>query len=132
MMVEAGANEVSEEKMLEAILFAHEEIKNRRLYRRYRRGSRQGKTEYKLYLPSDEMTADVEAFVGDGMHEAVHTPDKVERLENIAKVKDSVQAQFMEKYPDGRNDLDAVLTKLQKKEVRSLILDDRIRPTTVR
>ena len=129
MMVEAGANEVSEEKMLEAILFAHEEIKKIVAFiEGIVAEVGKEKTEYKLYLPSDEMTADVEAFVGDGMHEAVHTPDKVERLENIAKVKDSVQAQFAEKYPDGRNDLDAVLTKLQKKEVRSLILDDRIRP----
>ena len=129
MMVEAGANEVSEEKMLEAILFAHEEIKKIVAFiEGIVAEVGKEKTEYKLYLPSDEMTADVEAFVGDGMHEAVHTPDKVERLEHIAKVKDSVQAQFAEKYPDGRNDLDAVLTKLQKKEVRSLILDDRIRP----
>ena len=62
------------------------------------------------------------------MHEAVHTEDKTERLENIDAVKTEVVEHFGELYPEQLNDIDTILTALQKKEVRSLILVDRIRP----
>ena len=129
MMVEAGANEVSEETMLEAILFAHEEIKK---IVAFQEGIVAAvgveKKDYTLYLPTDELTAEVEAFVGRKMHEAVHTEDKTERLENIDAVKTEVVEHFGELYPEQLNDIDTILTALQKKEVRSLILVDRIRP----
>ncbi|MGI6110529.1 MAG: polyribonucleotide nucleotidyltransferase, partial [Eubacteriaceae bacterium] len=129
MMVEAGANEVSEDKMLEAILFAHEEIKKIVAFiEGIVAEVGKEKTEFKLYLPTEDMKSEIESFVGDSMHEAVHTADKTERLENIAKVKENVMTEFGEKYADSKNDIDAVLTALQKKEVRSLILNDRIRP----
>ena len=66
--------------------------------------------------------------MGGKMHEAVHTEDKTERLENIDAVKTEVVEHFGELYPEQLNDIDTILTALQKKEVRSLILVDRIRP----
>ena len=129
MMVEAGANEVSEETMLEAILFAHEEIKKIVAFQEEIVAAvGVEKKDYTLYLPTDELTAEVEAFVGRKMHEAVHTEDKTERLENIDAVKTEVVEHFGELYPEQLNDIDTILTALQKKEVRSLILVDRIRP----
>ncbi|WP_133965906.1 polyribonucleotide nucleotidyltransferase [Eubacterium limosum] len=129
MMVEAGANEVSEETMLEAILFAHEEIKKIVAFQEEIVAAvGVEKKDYTLYLPTDELTAEVEAFVGRKMHEAVHTEDKTERLENIDAVKTEVVEHFGELYPEQLNDIDTILTTLQKKEVRSLILVDRIRP----
>ena len=129
MMVEAGANEVSEETMLEAILFAHEEIKKIVAFQEEIVAAvGVEKKDYTLYLPTDELTAEVEAFVGGKMHEAVHTEDKTERLENIDAVKTEVVERFGELYPEQLNDIDTILTALQKKEVRSLILVDRIRP----
>lgn len=129
MMVEAGANEVSEETMLEAILFAHEEIKKIVAFQEEIVAAvGVEKKEYTLYLPTDELTAEVEAFVGSKMHEAVHTADKTERLENIDAVKTEVVEHFGGLYPEQLNDIDTILTALQKKEVRSLILVDRVRP----
>jgi polyribonucleotide nucleotidyltransferase len=129
MMVETGANEVSEETMLEAILFAHEEIKKIVAFQEEIVAAvGVEKKDYTLYLPTDELTAEVEAFVGRKMHEAVHTEDKTERLENIDAVKTEVVEHFGELYPEQLNDIDTILTALQKKEVRSLILVDRIRP----
>lgn len=129
MMVEAGANEVSEETMLEAILFAHEEIKKIVAFQEEIVAAvGVEKKEYTLYLPTDELTAEVEAFVGNKMHEAVHTEDKTERLENIDAVKTEVVEHFGGLYPEQLNDIDTILTALQKKEVRSLILVDRVRP----
>ncbi|MDO4288119.1 MAG: polyribonucleotide nucleotidyltransferase [Eubacterium sp.] len=129
MMVEAGAKEVSEETMLEAILFAHEEIKKLVAFQE-EIVAEVGvpKAEYTLYLPTEELTAEVEAFVGNKMREAVHTEDKTERLENIDKVKQEVVEHFEEIYPEQLGDIDTVLTAIQKKEIRSLILVDRIRP----
>jgi len=129
MMVEAGANEISEDVMLEAILFAHEEIKKIVAFEEeIIKEVGKPKKEYKLYLPTEELTEDVKSFLGDKMHEAVHTEDKVERLENIDAVKESVLDHFSEKYPDKKNDIMTVLMGIQKKEIRSLILDDHIRP----
>lgn len=129
MMVEAGANEVSEETMLEAILFAHDAIKEIVTFiEGIQAEVGKDKKEFKLYLPTDDFKAEVEAYVGDRMREAVHTPDKTERLANIDALKQEVKNVFLEKYPELKNDLDTIMTGLQKKEVRSLILKDRIRP----
>lgn len=129
MMVEAGANEVSEETMLEAILFAHDEIKK---IVAFIEGivAEVGvpKAEYKLYLPTEELTAEIEAYVGSRMHDAVQTADKDERLAAMNGLIDEAMAHFTELYPDAGADIDTVLNGMKKKEVRSLILNDRIRP----
>ncbi|MGL4283301.1 polyribonucleotide nucleotidyltransferase [Eubacterium aggregans] len=129
MMVEAGANEVSEETMLEAILFAHDEIKK---IVAFIEGivAEVGapKAEYKLYLPTEELTAEIEAYLGSRMHDAVQTADKDERLAAMNGLIDKAMAHFTELYPDAGADIDAVLNGIKKKEVRSLILNDRIRP----
>lgn len=129
MMVEAGANEVSEAIMLEAILFAHEEIKKIVAFQEEIIAAvGVEKKAFTLYLPTEELTAEVEAFIGNKMHEAVHTEDKIERLENIDVVKGEVIEHFSDVYPEQMGDIDTILTTLQKKEVRNLILVDRIRP----
>ncbi|MEG1432809.1 MULTISPECIES: polyribonucleotide nucleotidyltransferase [Eubacterium] len=129
MMVEAGANEVSEETMLEAILFAHDEIKK---IVAFIEGivAEVGvpKAEYKLYLPTEELTAEIEAYVGSRMHDAVQTADKDERLSAMNGLIDEAMAHFTELYPDAGADIDTVLNGMKKKEVRGLILNDRIRP----
>lgn len=131
MMVEAGANEVSEETMLQAILLAHEEIKKIVAFiEEIQKEVGKEKKDYTLYLPSDELTEEVEEFVGDKMKTAVHTgcEDKQERLDRIQAVKDETKEHFKDIHPDDMADIDTILNSLQKKEVRSLILDDRIRP----
>ncbi|MEG0074371.1 MAG: polyribonucleotide nucleotidyltransferase [Eubacterium sp.] len=129
MMVEAGANEVSEAIMLDAILFAHEAIKEIIAFQEEIIAAiGVEKKEYTLYLPTEALTAEVEAFIGDKMKIAVHTADKTERLENIDQVKNEVIEHFEAIYPDELNNIDVILTGLQKKEIRNLILVDRIRP----
>lgn len=129
MMVEASANEVSEAIMLEAILFAHEEIKKIVAFQEEIIAAvGVEKKAFTLYLPTEELTAEVEAFIGNKMHEAVHTEDKIERLENIDVVKGEVIEHFSDVYPEQMGDIDTILTTLEKKEVRNLILVDRIRP----
>lgn len=129
MMVEAGANEVSEELMLEAILLAHEEIKKIVAFQEEIVAAvGKEKQEYTLFTPAEEIKADVVAFLGDQLTTAVKTADKLERLDNIEATKNLVRAHFAETYPNQGNDIDEILNSLVKKEIRRMILEDRIRP----
>ncbi|KAF5081154.1 MULTISPECIES: polyribonucleotide nucleotidyltransferase [Acetobacterium] len=129
MMVEAGANEVSEELMLEAILLAHEEIKKIVAFQEEIVAAvGKEKQEYTLFTPAEEIKAEVVAFLGDQLTTAVKTADKLERLDNIEATKNLVRAHFAETYPNQGNDIDEILNSLVKKEIRRMILEDRIRP----
>jgi len=129
MMVEAGGNEISEAVMLEGILLAHEEIKKIVAFQEEIIAAvGKEKKEYVLFVPSAEMKAEVVNFLGDKLANAVKTPDKMERLENIEVIKDLVKNHFSEIYPKQGNDIDEVINFLLKKEIRRLILEDRIRP----
>ncbi|TYC87137.1 polyribonucleotide nucleotidyltransferase [Acetobacterium wieringae] len=129
MMVEAGANEVSEELMLEAILLAHEEIKKIVAFQEeIVTAVGKEKQEYTLFTPAEEIKAEVVAFLGDQLTTAVKTADKLERLDNIEATKNLVRAHFAETYPNQGNDIDEILNSLVKKEIRRMILEDRIRP----
>ncbi|UYO64592.1 polyribonucleotide nucleotidyltransferase [Acetobacterium wieringae] len=129
MMVEAGANEVSEELMLEAILLAHEEIKKIVAFQEEIVAAvGKEKLEYTLFTPAEEIKAEVVAFLGDQLTTAVKTADKLERLDNIEATKNLVRAHFAETYPNQGNDIDEILNSLVKKEIRRMILEDRIRP----
>ncbi|MBK5243770.1 MAG: polyribonucleotide nucleotidyltransferase [Eubacteriaceae bacterium] len=129
MMVEAGGNEISEAVMLEGILLAHEEIKKICAFQEEIIAAvGKEKKEYILFTASDEIKAEVGTFLGDQLADAVKTADKTERLENIDAVKDLVKKHFSEIYPNQGNDIDEVLNALLKKEIRRMILEDRIRP----
>ncbi|MDD2215884.1 MAG: polyribonucleotide nucleotidyltransferase [Eubacteriales bacterium] len=129
MMVEAGANEVSEEDILEAILFAHEEIK--RLIEFIEQIiSEVGKTkkELDLYQIPDEIKEAVFEFASSKMRNAIQTFDKQERLENMDAVEKETREHFQEIFPDKEKDIDSILYDIKKEQVRSMILDEGIRP----
>jgi polyribonucleotide nucleotidyltransferase len=129
MMVEAGANEVSEAVMLEAILLAHKEIqKIVEFIEEIVKVVGKEKVEYKLSVPSEEIKTAVTKFTGDQLKLAVKTPDKIERFEKIDGVKALVKKHFEDIYPNDGNKIDEVLGSLVKQEIRTMILVDRIRP----
>ena len=129
MMVEAGANEVSEALMLEAILLAHEEIKKIVAFQEEIIAVvGKEKQVYTLFTPAEEIKAEIIAFLGDQLTTAVKTADKLERLDNIEAIKNLVREHFSETYPNQGNEIDEVLNSLVKKEIRRMILEDRIRP----
>jgi polyribonucleotide nucleotidyltransferase len=129
MMVEAGANEIKEDVMLEAIMFAHEEIKSLiEFIDEIIKEVGKPKTEVTLYKVSDEIDQAVRDYATDKMRAAIQTYDKMERLENMDKVEVEVKAYFAEIFPDNKKDIAAVLYSITKEQVRSLILDDGIRP----
>lgn len=129
MMVEAGANEISEEVMLKAILFAHEEIKKVVSFVEDI-ASKVGKEkdEYLVFAAPEEIEEAVVAYAKDKMKTAILTKDKLERMENMDKVKQETLAYFAEIYPENMKHVDEVIYKITKKGVRELILVDRVRP----
>lgn len=129
MMVEAGANEVPEEVILDAIMFAHEEIKEIVAFiEAVVAEVGKPKMEVELYKVPEEIEADVREFAESKMREAVHTVEKMERLENMDAVEVATQEALAEKYPECEKDIASVLYDITKEQVRSLIIDDQIRP----
>lgn len=129
MMVEAGANEVPEDVILDAIMYAHEEIKEIVSFiEEVVAEVGKEKMEVELYKVADEIEADVRAFAQEKMREAARTPEKMERLANMDRVEIETQEYFAEKYPEAEKDIASVLYSITKEQVRSLILDEGIRP----
>lgn len=129
MMVEAGADEVSEEVMLDAIFFGHEEIK--KLVEFIDEiVAEVGKPKKELVLKQipEDIDAAVRAYATSKMQEAIHTFDKLERLDNMDAVEVETKEHFAEIYPDNEKDIAAVLYNITKESVRNMILDEGIRP----
>ncbi len=129
MMVEAGSNEVSEDVMLGAILFAHEQIKKIVAFvETIQESVGKEKTEYTVFAVPEEIEQAVTEFAKEKMKVAILTKDKTERMENMDKVKLETLEHFAEIYPEEMKEVDEVIYKLTKNGVRELILVDRIRP----
>ncbi|AKT46849.1 hypothetical protein ADJ67_03625 [Eubacterium sulci ATCC 35585] len=129
MMVEAGADEVSEEVMLDAIFFGHEEIK--KLVEFIDEiVAEVGKPKKELVIKQipEDIDAAVRAYATGRMQEAIHTFDKLERLDNMDAVEVETKEHFAEIYPDNEKDIAAVLYNITKESVRNMILDEGIRP----
>ncbi|MFV0516576.1 MAG: polyribonucleotide nucleotidyltransferase [Aminipila sp.] len=129
MMVEAGAKEVPEETMLDAIMFAHEEIKKLvEFIEEIISEVGKAKQNIELYKVSEEIDQAVRAFAVDKMKEAIKTVDKLERLDNMDAVEVETKEHFAEIYPENGKDIASVLYNITKETVRSMILDEGIRP----
>jgi len=129
MMVEAGANEVSEADVLEGILFAHEEIKK---IVAFIEGIvievGKPKREVSVYKAPEALEAEVREYAVAKMRAAVQTVEKQERLDNMDAVEVETKEYFAEKYPESGKDIGNVLYAITKEQVRGLILDEGIRP----
>lgn len=129
MMVEAGANEVSEEIMLDAILFGHEEIKKIvEFIEEIIAEVGKPKQEIELYKVPEEIEAAVRAYAVDKMKTAIQTKDKQERLDNMDAVEVETKEHFADIYPENEKDIASVLYNITKESVRAMILDEGIRP----
>ena len=129
MMVEAGADEVTEEEMLNAILFAHEEIK-RICDFILNIKNEIGKPErpYNVYHVPEELDAKIRENFYDKMVWAMDTFDRTEREEREAAVKEEAVEFFAEEYPDSKVDVGNSLYQIMKEIVRGKILNDGVRP----
>ncbi|MCJ1656487.1 polyribonucleotide nucleotidyltransferase [Staphylococcus sp. NRL 16/872] len=133
-MVEAGASEITEKEMLEAIFFGHEEIK--RLVAFQEEVVEHIQPVKKEFVPverDEELVNKVKALTEEkGLKETVLTFDKQQRDENLDALKAEIATEFVDEA-DPENELlidevYAILNDLVKEEVRRLIADEKIRP----
>ncbi|UOQ85623.1 polyribonucleotide nucleotidyltransferase [Gracilibacillus salinarum] len=132
-MVEAGANEVPEEIMLEAIMFGHEEIKRLIAFQEEIIAALQvEKMEIKLFDLDAAIVEEVEAKAKQRLVEAIQVQEKHAREEAIDAVKTDIKAEYEEQEDNGAEDklkqVSAVLDKIVKEEVRRLITKEKVRP----
>jgi len=129
MMVEAGAKEISEEVMLDAIMFAHDEIKKIiEFIEEVVSEVGKPKKQIDLYEVPGDIDEAVRAYATDKMRIAIQTPDKMERLANMEAVEKEAKEHFSEIYADKPKDVGSVLYDIKKEQVRSMILHEGIRP----
>ncbi|MBC6002446.1 MAG: polyribonucleotide nucleotidyltransferase [Paeniclostridium sp.] len=129
MMVEAGAEEIPDELMLEAILFAHEEIKKVvEFVETIAAEVGKEKIEVTLYKIDEEVEKAVREFATDKMKEAVKTVEKLERMEKMDAVKEETFAHFEDIVEEFGQDIEETLHSIIKEEVRKLIVHENIRP----
>jgi polyribonucleotide nucleotidyltransferase len=129
MMVEAGAKEVPEEEMLEAILFGHEEIKGIcRFLKEIVREVGKEKQDYVVFKAGEDVDAAVREYATQKMVDAIYTFDKLERIANMDAVASDTKEHFAEDFEDRLAEVDEVLYNIKKEEVRRRILDEGVRP----
>ena len=130
MMVEAGANEVPESLMLEAILKAHEEIKKIvEFIEQIQAEVGKEKMEFEETKPNAEIEAKVREIATEGMKEAVKVVEKLERQEAMDAVKEQTINSFDEEtIEEFGNDIIATLDAIIKEEVRKAIVHEGRRP----
>ncbi len=130
-MVEAGADEVPEETMLEAIMFGHEEIKRLIAFQESIVAEiGKEKIEVVLFELDPVLEAEVRDLCEADMIQAIQVQEKHAREEAIKKVKDRILAHYEEKEAeeDTLKQVKQILDKLVKGEVRRLITEEKVRP----
>ncbi len=129
MMVEAGAKEVSEEVMLKAILFAHEEIKKIVAFiEGIQAEIGKPKREFPLYLPGEDVKSAVREFAMDKVRWMFETFDRAERNAREEQVKQEVEEHFAEQFEGRMAEVGDALYGLQKEVMRRHIIDEGVRP----
>lgn len=130
MMVEAGAKEVSEELMRDAILYAHKYIKEIvEFIDNIAKEVGKPKREVTLFHIGEDLEADVRGYVTENLTKAMAPlADKVALNERISAVLDDCRAHFAEKYEDREQEVDELLYKMQKEIVRKNIIETGVRP----
>lgn len=125
MMVEGSANEIPEAQILEAIFFAHEEIKRICDFQRpIIEELAVAKFEVIAGGIEPEIDAEVREYATPILDQAVRNPDKKSRETSMDEAKDSIMAHFIEIYPDKAKELDGLMDKILKDVVRSMLIDD--------
>lgn len=129
LMVEAGAKEISEAVMLEAILFGHEAIKELVAFQvEIAAQIGKAKRELVVYAPPEAILNEITEFALEKVQNVLHIHEKLEREEALEALRAEVNQLFIEKYPDNKKDISYVFQKLVKKTVRKMITVDKIRP----
>ena len=129
LMVEAGANELTEEEMIGAILFGHEEIKKIVAFiETIQAEIGKEKIVPNIYHADAAIEEQVREYANDMMDKALEEFNRQAREKLEEALEQDVFAHFAEIFPDGKKDIAEVLYNMKKEKVRAKILDKGIRP----
>ena len=129
MMVEAGAEEITEDVMLDAILFAHEEIKKICDFINEIKGQvGKEKSDFVRFICDESIENEIKEYAYPIINQAIIEEDKLKRQENIDNFKEKAKEIFLEKYPENEADIDDALDSIIREKVRENILVRGIRP----
>ena len=129
MMVEAGAKEIPEQAMLEAILYGHDEIKKIvNVIESFVEEAGKPKMEVVLHKVNEQVEQAVRAYATEKIRQAIYTADKHQREAAIDAVSDETKAHFAETFAEAMSDVSEVLHDIVKEIVRHAILFDNMRP----
>ena len=129
LMVEAGANQLSEEVILEAIIYGHEIIKEIIKFQdEIVAQIGKPKRELKMYQVPADINDAVRAYATEKMLQAVDNSDKLAREAQISAIKQEVTVHFGELYPNNPKEISYTFQKILKETVRKMITVDKIRP----
>ena len=134
-MVEAGAQELSEKDMLEALMFGHEQIKNLCAFQQKIIDEiGEEKVELSLAQIDEEVEKDVRDYATKDMLAAIQIKDKLASYKAIDEVKERTLENFAEVYAEDEDletklkDVKKVVDTIEGEEVRRLITEKKIRP----
>lgn len=133
-MIEAGADEIPNDTMLEAIKMAHEEIKKIcNFISDIKAEIGKPKFEYKSFATDPEVYNEIVANFKDRMYQDVQATDKTVRDANMEKITEDITAYFVEKYgeevaEEKKTDIADSVHDLEKASVREMILEEHKRP----
>ncbi len=129
MMVEAGAKEISDDEMVGAILFGHEEIKKQCAFQEeIVKAIGKPKKEMALYHVPEEIDKAVRDYAGAMLDDALENYDRHDRQVAEDKVTEDTLNHFADIYPDMEREIKDALYYLTKEKVRAKITKDGIRP----
>ena len=129
MMVEAGADILSEEEVLNAILFAHEEIKSIcNFIETIREEIGKEKSEVIIKQRDEDLFNAIIEFGKEQIISALRTPNKMEREENLDNITKEIFEKFLPDYEDKKGEINSAIESVIVDEVRRLIIEDGIRP----
>lgn len=129
MMVEAGADILSEEEVLNAILFAHEEIKSIcNFIETIREEIGKEKSEVIIKQRDEDLFNAIIEFGKEQIISALRTPNKMEREENLDNITKEIFEKFLPDYEDKKGEINSAIESVIVDEVRKLIIEDGIRP----
>ncbi len=128
MMVEAGADEISKEEVLESIQKGHDTIKEIvALQEQMAADVGVEKMAVEQVEPPQDMVDDIEPTVREGVSRALKISDKQEREEKLAAVKQEVNDNFTEKYPDDEAEINKIFENTLKDTLRKMIINEGLR-----
>lgn len=130
LMIEAGADEVTNDEMVGAIMFGHKEIAKicEFIEKEIVPAIGKPKKEIELYHVPEELDKEVRAFAEKKIEWAIDTTDRKEREERYDQVEKEALEHFAEKYPDNKREIKDSIYYLNKEKIRAKIFDKGIRP----